>query len=146
AGYIRFFHATIDFFRRLHLPDWGKLAIGLVTVGAIAIFVPENLSDGYPIINLAMAGQFGLWMLATFCLAKLIASSISLGSGVPGGVFGPIFFIGTMAGGAIQRVFHAVVPELTGPCGSYALVGLGAFLAGTTHAPLTALFLLFEMT
>ena len=51
-----------------------------------------------------------------------------------------------MAGGTLQRVSAMVIPHLTGPRGSYALVGLGAFLAGTTHAPLTALFLLFEMT
>ena len=51
-----------------------------------------------------------------------------------------------MAGGAFQRVSVLLIPHLTGARGSYALVGLGAFLAGTTHAPLTALFLLFEMT
>jgi CBS domain-containing protein len=51
-----------------------------------------------------------------------------------------------MAGGFFQRVSAMVIPSLTGPRGSYALVGLGAFLAGTTHAPLTALFLLWEMT
>jgi CBS domain-containing protein len=71
---------------------------------------------------------------------------VSLGCGAPGGSFGPTFFIGTMAGGLFQRVSALVIPSLTGPRGSYALVGLGAFLAGTTHAPLTALFLLWEMT
>src|SRR5260370_8870940 len=51
-----------------------------------------------------------------------------------------------MGGGAFQRISALLIPELTGPRGSYALVGLSAFLAGTTHAPLTALFLLWEMT
>ena len=78
--------------------------------------------------------------------AKMFASSVSLGCGAPGGSFGPTFFIGTMAGGLFQRVSAMLIPHLTGPRGSYALVGLGAFLAGTTHAPLTALFLLWEMT
>ncbi|MHB8383737.1 MAG: chloride channel protein [Candidatus Binataceae bacterium] len=146
ASYIRVFNATAVYFRRMSLPQWQKLGIGLSLVGIIAIFLPANLSDGYPIINRAMAGEYGLGMLLVLCAAKYVASSLSLGSGAPGGVFGPIFFIGTMAGGVFHRVSSLYIPHLTGPRGSYALVGLGAFLAGTTHAPLTALFLLFEMT
>lgn len=146
AGYIRFFYGSASFFRRLKIPDWARLAIGLAVVGLIAIPLPQNLSDGYPIINQAMAGRFELGMLAALTMAKFTASSFSLGCGAPGGVFGPIFFIGAMAGGTFQRFFSIFVPHLTGPRGSYALVSLGAFLAATTHAPLTALFLLFEMT
>ncbi len=146
ASYIRVFNSTAAYFRRMDLPAWQKLGIGLSIVGAIAIALPENLADGYPVINRAMAGEYGLAMLLVLCAAKYAASSLSLGSGAPGGVFGPIFFIGTMAGGAFQRISAVFIPHLTGPRGSYALVGLGAFLAGTTHAPLTALFLLFEMT
>jgi len=146
AGYIRFFHATADQFRRLNLMAWQKLALGAAIVGTVAAFLPQNLSDGYPTINAAMAGQYEFAILAALTFAKMFTSSVSLASGAPGGVFGPIFFIGTMAGGAAQRSFAMFIPHLTGPRGSYALVGLGAFLAGTTHAPLTALFLLFEMT
>lgn len=146
AGYIRFFNATEAWFRRLNLPVWVKLEAGLAVVGVIAIWLPENLSDGYPVINRAMAGEFGIGMLAALTCAKIFASSVSLGCGAPGGSFGPTFFIGTMAGGLFQRVSAMVIPHLTGPRGSYALIGLGAFLAGTTHAPLTALFLLWEMT
>jgi CBS domain-containing protein len=61
-------------------------------------------------------------------------------------VFGPIFFIGAMSGGAFRSLSAWWVPELTGPRGSYALVGLAAFLGACTHAPLTAIFLLFETT
>jgi CIC family chloride channel protein len=146
AGYIRFFHATADRFRHLALSDWQKLGIGAILVGVIAIFLPQNLSDGYPTINDAMAGKYEFAMLAALTFAKMFTSSVSLGCGAPGGVFGPIFFIGTMGGGTFQRALAHVIPNLAGPRGSYALVGLGAFLAGTTHAPLTALFLLFEMT
>ena len=146
AGFIRFFNGTEAWFRRLDLPVWMKLEVGLAAVGVIAIWLPQNLSDGYPVINAAMAGEFGIAMLAAMTCAKFFASSVSLGCGAPGGSFGPTFFIGTMAGGLFQRLSAMVIPNLTGPRGSYALVGLGAFLAGTTHAPLTALFLLWEMT
>jgi CIC family chloride channel protein len=146
AGYIRFFHATSAFFRRLHVHRWLKLGAGLVTVGVIAIVLPDNLSDGYPIIDLALVGKLGVVMLSSLAAAKFFASVVSLGCGAPGGVFGPTFFIGTMAGGAFRQWCNFVLPGLTGPRGSYALVGLGAFLAGVTHAPLTAILLLFEMT
>jgi CIC family chloride channel protein len=146
AAFIRFFHFTAGAFRKMHVPDWVKIELGLGLVGIIAIGWPDNLSDGYPVINRAMAGEFGLATLAALTVTKFVGSSVSLGCGAPGGVFGPIFFIGTMAGGTFQRLSAMLLPHLTGPRGSYSLVGLGAFLAATTHAPLTALFLLFEMT
>jgi chloride channel protein, CIC family len=146
AAYIRFFNAAAIWFRRLPLAQWQRLALGLFVVGLIAIPLPQNLSDGYPVINLAMAGEYGLRLTVALAAAKFFASSVSLGCGAPGGVFGPTFFIGTMAGAACQRTFTILLPHLTGPRGSYALVGLGTFLGGVTHAPLTALFLLFDMT
>jgi chloride channel protein, CIC family len=146
AGYIRFFHATSAFFRRLQTHKWVKLGAGLGIVGVIAIVLPDNLSDGYPIIDLAFAGKLGALMLGSLAAAKFFASAVSLGCGAPGGIFGPTFFIGTMAGGAFRMLCNFILPGLTGPRGSYALVGLGAFLAGVTHAPLTAILLLFEMT
>jgi len=146
AGYIRFFHATARAFRRLGIPNWVKLAAGLALVGLIAIVLPENLSDGYPVIDLGLAGQLGAPRMAILAIAKIVASSISLGCGAPGGVFGPIFFIGTMTGGSFRLLSSILLPGLTGPRGSYSLVGMGALLAGTTHAPLTAILLLTEMT
>ena len=146
VAYIRFFHAIGRFFRRLTFPQPLKLTAGLAIVGLIAIPLPQNLSDGYPVINAAFAGQFGITMMASLMLAKFFASAISLDCGAPGGVFGPTFFIGTMAGGVFRELSYLIVPALTGARGSYALIGLGAFLGGVTHAPLTALFLLFEMT
>lgn len=146
AGYIHFFHATSATFRGLRTPQWARLALGLLIVGLIAIPLPQNLSDGYPVINLAMEGHFAIGMTLALCAAKFFASSVSLGCGAPGGVFGPTFFIGTMAGATFQRVMASMLPKLTGPRGSYALVGLSTFLGGVTHAPLTAIFLLLDMT
>ena len=146
AGYIRFFHSAGHYIRKVQLPQWAKLVLGLAAVGVIAIVLPKNLSDGYPVIDLALNGKLGLAMLLALAAAKFVASAISLDSGAPGGVFGPIFFIGAMSGGAFRGLVAMVVPGIAGPRGSYALVGLGAFLGAVTHAPLTALFLLFEMT
>ncbi|HVB81831.1 MAG TPA: chloride channel protein [Candidatus Binataceae bacterium] len=146
AAYIHFFHATAGAFRKMKVPEWARLAIGLAVVGLIAIPLPQNLSDGYPMINRAMEGRFAIGMTLALTAAKFFSSSVSLGCGAPGGVFGPTFFIGTMGGATFQRMMASIVPKLTGPRGSYALVGLGTFLCGATHAPLTALFLLLDMT
>ena len=146
AFYIRLFHATMAYFKELELPKWAKLAIGLVIVGLIAAVLPQNLSDGYPVIDEALAGRLPIVRMAMLSAAKIFASSISLGCGSPGGVFGPIFFIGAMAGGSFRGLSGMLAPELTAPRGSYALVGLGGFLSATSSAPLTALFLLLEMT
>jgi CIC family chloride channel protein len=146
AGYIHFFHATAGAFRKMKIPQWARLGLGLLVVGLVAIPLPQNLSDGYPMINLAMEGRFAIGMTLALTMAKLFTSSVSLGCGAPGGVFGPTFFIGTMGGATFQRMMSSILPRMTGPRGSYALVGLGTFLCGATHAPLTALFLLLDMT
>ncbi len=146
AAFILMFHATARFFDQQKFPRWAKLGVGLTAVGLIAAVLPQNLSDGYPIIDRSLGGQYEFRALVALASAKMVASSLSLGCGAPGGVFGPILFIGSMAGGAFQRVSAHIFPRLTGPRGSYALVGLGAFLGAVSHAPLTALFLLFEMT
>jgi CIC family chloride channel protein len=146
AGYTRFFHAVAARLRRLAWPRAVVLVAGLAAVGLLDAAVPGNLSDGYEVVNQALAGRLSGPTMATLAGAKIVGSSLSLGCGAPGGVFGPIFFIGAMTGGAFRTVSALVAPGLTGPRGSYALVGLGAFLAATTHAPLTAIFLLFEMT
>jgi len=146
VAYMRLFHAVAARARRLSWPRPVVLLGGLFLVGLIDVVLPENVSDGYPVVNAALAGQLPWRLMAVLAVAKIVASSLSLGCGAPGGVFGPIFFIGAMTGGAFRAVSSLILPGLTGPRGSYALVGLGAFLAATTHAPLTAVFLLFEMT
>jgi CIC family chloride channel protein len=145
-AYIRLFHATARFVRGRALNPAIPLLAGMLLVGLIAMAVPKNLSDGYPIMNEALAGEI-VWQSAlVLALAKIVGSIVSLSSGAPGGVFGPILFIGAMVGASYRALALLLLPGLTGPTGSYALVGLGAFLAATTHAPLAALFLVLEMT
>jgi CIC family chloride channel protein len=146
VAYMRLFHAVAKRFRRLAWPRSVVLLGGLAVLGLLDIALPENVSDGYPVVNQALAGELGWARMAALAVGKMVGSSVALGCGAPGGVFGPIFFIGAMTGGAFRALSAVLLPGLTGPRGSYALVGLGGFLAATTHAPLTAVFLLFEMT
>jgi CIC family chloride channel protein len=146
AAYTRLFHGVAVRLQRSAWPRAAVLLGGLALVGVLGVAVPGNLSDGYGMVNDALAGRLAWPLMVTLALAKILGSSVSLGCGAPGGVFGPILFIGAMTGGSWRALCAFLLPGLTGPRGSYALVGLGAFLAATTHAPLTAIFLLFEMT
>src|SRR5579883_136653 len=146
AGYIRLFHRVGSYLRAVRIAPTWRLLAGLALVGLIAVPLPQNLSDGYPVIDLALHGQVPFARSASLTAAKMIASALSLQAGAPGGVFGPVFFIGAMAGTTFRGVAATLLPGRTGPPGSYALVALGAFLGAVTNAPLTALLLLFEMT
>ncbi len=146
AVYVRLFHATIERVARSEVGTATKLVGGLVIVGLVGVVLPQNLSDGYPVINEALSGGLSTRVMVMLAVAKILTSCLSLACGAPGGVFGPIFFIGAMTGGAFRALSAWCVPGYTGPHGSYALVGLATFLGACTHAPLTAVFLLFETT
>jgi CIC family chloride channel protein len=77
---------------------------------------------------------------------KMLATCLTLGSGSSGGIFAPSLFMGAVAGGAFGFLVNAVFPGATASPGAYALVGMAAMVAGTTHAPITAMLIIFEMT
>jgi len=85
-------------------------------------------------------------LLACLVIAKAIATSITLGSGLPGGLFAPCLYLGAVAGGAFGHLAAQLFPTAGITPGAYALVGMGAFLSAATHSPMTAIFLLFEIT
>jgi len=86
------------------------------------------------------------WLLLMLVGVKIVATSMTIGGGMSGGIFAPSLFIGAMLGGAYGQLVHALFPEITASSGAYAIVGMGALVAGTTHGPLTAFLILFEMT
>jgi CIC family chloride channel protein len=141
--YIRTFFAIKDRFDGIHMNPHLKPALGALIVGSIGIFFPQILGDGYELIEMALEGNIIFVVMIALVFLKIIATSLTLGSGGSGGVFAPALFIGAMAGGAYG---HTLFPAHTANPGAYASVGVGAFLASATHAPLTAIFLLFEMT
>ncbi|KJR42863.1 chloride channel protein EriC [Candidatus Magnetoovum chiemensis] len=144
--YIKTFYKVKDFFDRLKTHHLIKPVIGAFIVGAIGIFFPQVMSDGYENITKALYGDYGIVLAVCLLCCKILATSITLGSGGAGGVFAPALFIGSMAGGAYGKAVTYFFPQYTSSPGAYATVGVGAFLAATTHAPLTGMFLLFEMT
>lgn len=144
--HIRTFYAVRDRWAALALHPQLKPIAGALIVGSIGIFFPQVMGDGYPYIETVLRGEGVVGLMLVLIFLKIFATATTLGSGGAGGVFAPALFIGAMIGGAFGGVVHSLMPGLTATPGAYAAVGIGAFLAASTHAPLTAIFLLFEMT
>ena len=144
--YIRAFFKIKDKFDGLNMNPHLKPALGALIIGIIGIFYPEVFGDGYEVIELALEGKMIFLVMFALIFIKIVATGLTLGSGGAGGVFAPALFIGAMVGGSYGWIVHYLFPAYTANPGAYATVGVGAFLAASTHAPLTAIFLLFEMT
>jgi chloride channel protein, CIC family len=144
--YIRTFYLVRDKYRDLPIHPQLKPLTGALCVGIFGMFFPQVMGDGYDYMKVVLDGAGITWVMFALIFLKIIATSITLGSGGAGGVFAPSLFIGAMLGGAFGSVAHKLLPAFTAGSGAYATVGIGAFLAAATHAPMTAIFLLFEMT
>jgi len=121
-------------------------AMGGVAIGAILIPVPQVMGVGYEYVDQALSGGLALRVLVLLCLMKVVATLISYASGNAGGVFAPSLFIGAMAGAAVGTLVNQYAPFPTAAPGAYALVGMGALFAGIVRAPLTSVFMIFEIT
>lgn len=121
------------------------LAVGLTT-GTLAIWVPEILGTGYDTLELAMLGELGLTTLALIVAAKLVATALGTGLGIPGGVIGPSLFLGACLGGIAGGLTNLWLGEFTASPGFYAMVGMAAMMAALLNAPLAALLAILELT
>ena len=135
-----------DIFDRFPLLPWLTTAVGGLMVGALALAYPQVMGVGYPVTEAAVWGRLSVGLLLVLVPAKLLATSLTLGSGGSGGIFAPSLFLGSLTGGLTGAAANFWAPSLTGPPGAYALVGMGAVVAGATHAPLTAILMIFELT
>lgn len=134
-------------FRRLpHATLVIQPAIGGALLGLLLVIRPEVMGVGYDSVDQALNGTVMLQSLLILCSLKLIATVLSYSSGNAGGIFAPTLFIGAMAGGAIGTVAHRLAPFPTAAPGAYALVGMGTLFAGIVRAPMTSVFMVFEIT
>ena len=147
ATFTRLLYLAQDWFARLRLPRPARTALAGLLVGVTGIFLPRVFGVGYESIEAALNGRdLGLWMLLALLIARLVLTPVSLGGGFQGGVFAPSLFLGAMLGGAFGLGADLLFPGLAIDPPAFAMVGMAAVLAGTVHAPLTAILLLFEMT
>ena len=144
--FVRALFGSQDVFEKLPLPNWLKPALGMLLVGAIGVKWPHVYGNGFETVNLTLREQLPIALLLALVPIKIIASSLTFGSGGAGGLFTPSLMLGALLGGAFGYGVHTLFPHVTAEHGAYALVGMGGVLAGMTHAPLTAIMMIFEQT
>ena len=108
--------------------------------------IPPVYGSGFAFIEEALQGNVPFLLLVMLIFLKPLATSFTLGSGNSGGVFAPSLFIGAMLGGSMGHLFYKWFPNISGPPGAYALVGMAAVFAAAARAPLTAMLIVFEMS
>jgi chloride channel protein, CIC family len=127
-------------------PAWLRPAVGGLLVGGIALFNPHVLGVGYEAADQALKSQLPLAILATVLGAKLLATAVSHGFGLAGGVFSPALVIGAMLGGTVGALAGELWPGSTAQIGDYAMVGMGGTAAAVLGAPISTTLIMFELT
>ncbi|MEO6094487.1 MAG: chloride channel protein [Fibrobacteria bacterium] len=145
-AFVSFYRGSQRYFASLKIPNFLKPAIGGLLVGLLAYSCPQVVGTNWSVLTEAVSGHFAFGALLLIAVAKILATSFTIGSGGSGGVFGPSLFIGGMVGGAIGFGLKALDPALVSNPGSYVLVGMGAFFAGAAKAPLAGLIMVCEIT
>ena len=123
-----------------------KLLLAGVLVGLIATIEPGVMGIGYDTVSQTLAGDLLLNALLILLVCKLLATAASIGLGIPGGVIGPVLFMGACLGGIFGLLIRLVFPELQVDAGFYSLLGMGAVMGASLQAPLAALTAIMELT
>jgi chloride channel protein, CIC family len=145
-GFMKSIMLSSNVAEKLPFPDFLKPAIGGAAIGCLAIWFPQVLGIGYGTTEAAVMVSFSLGLLISICIAKIIATAISIGFGFGGGVFSPALVIGAMLGGAYGTVFTGLFPDLSTGIGAYTILGMGALAAAVLGAPISTALVIFEMT
>jgi len=133
-------------FARIPGPRALVTALTGAALGGAVLLLPELWGVGYEPITAMLHGEIAWKMLLILLVAKLLATTASVSSGFAGGIIAPILFMGGALGGFFGQLVQKLMPESASPTGAWGLVGMAALTAAVTHAPLTSILLLFEMT
>jgi len=151
AGFIRGLHLAEDLFDRIK-SRYLRHILGMLMLGVLMYVLFRTLGQyfvdgvGYATVQAILAGQIStFWLLGLLAVCKLLATSLSLGSGSSGGIFSPSLFMGATLGGGFAALLNTFLPlQLSVP--AFAMVGMGAMVGGGTGAVMTAVTMIFEMT
>lgn len=122
------------------------LGLGGLLAGLTGALFPPALSGGYGWIEMAILGQVPTLMLVAMVLGKTLSTSLTIGSGMSGGMFAPALFVGGLSGGVVGRLAHDFWPSIAPQPGSYVLVGMAAFFSGIAKAPIGPLVMVCELS
>ncbi|MDE1950486.1 MAG: ClcB-like voltage-gated chloride channel protein [Burkholderiales bacterium] len=143
--YLRLLDLARHAFARWKAPLWARLGAGGLAVGAISVVEPQVWGNGYSVVNSMLQGGWLAPALLAVLVLKLLAVASTAGSGAVGGVFTPTLFVGAAVGGLFGALVRLHAPGLM-PEALAIAVGMGAFLAASTHAPLMSILMIVEMT
>jgi chloride channel protein, CIC family len=146
VGFLRALQGSRALFAKLPFALPWRLALGGLLMGVISVPMPEVWGNGYSVVNAVLHTPWPWTLIAMVLVAKAAATMATAGSGAVGGVFTPALFFGCMIGTLFGLAVQALWPASSSAPFAYAIVGMGAFLAGATHAPLMAILMIFEMT
>ncbi len=124
---------------------WTMAAGGLL-MGLMGVLYPKVLAGGYGWLEQAMLGELTVATMLVVLLGKTLATSLTLGSGMSGGMFAPALFVGGMTGGVVGFSANKVYPDIVTQPGGYVLVGMAAFFAGIANAPIGPLIMVCELS
>ena len=146
--FVKILYKTEDIFDAINIHWLLKAAIGGLLLGLVGIYHSEVHGVGYGVIEeiLNNPGQYGVIILSLLCVLKIFMTSVTIGAGGSGGVFAPSLFMGAALGGLFGICVQGIPYFGIASPGAYALVGMSAVVAGTTHAPIQAILILVEMT
>ncbi len=156
--YTRTFYGVTSLFRRLPLRHQLRPAVGALLTGLAGVLlyyafgrnqsVLSVLSFGYGSIQLAMTDETAIsgWVLLAIALGKILTTSLTIGSGGSGGVFGPSMVIGGCGGGALGVLLHHHWPALVPHPAAFVIVGMAGFFAAAAKTPISTLVIVSEMT
>ncbi len=144
--FIKSLYFLEDRYERLRIHPLIKPVTGGLVVGAIGLGFPQIFGVSYESIDACLQNQVVMWLAFVLVFAKVMATSFTLGSGGSGGIFAPSLFLGAMTGNFVGSIFQNAFPNSMSSPGAFSLVGMGAVVAAATHAPITAIIIIFELT
>ncbi|MCU7856948.1 MAG: chloride channel protein [Candidatus Thiodiazotropha sp. (ex Lucinoma borealis)] len=144
AAYVHLIQLISD--KTQSMTFWTRNAFAGVLIGLLALAVPQVMGIGYDTVNQILLGELGFNLLLILLFAKIVATAVSIGLGIPGGTIGPALFIGAAVGGIIAPLPGLVFEGHVSDPGVYALIGMGAVMGAALQAPLAALTAIIELT
>ena len=144
--FVKVLYRVEDLFDDIKLPLYLKAVFGGMILGTAGLVFQHLLGVGYGAIDLSLVQELAWWLMLLLIFLKILATSVTIGSGGSGGIFAPSLFLGAMTGGLFGVCVHSLFPSITASPGAYGIVGMAAIVSATTHGPITAILTLFEMT
>ena len=165
SAYFTFVYEGVNRFFSKFSSAYLRIVIGGAILGLLVFVMPPLYGEGHEVINHLKAGHpelsissnsFGwnlenpwvvILLLGGLVLFKVVATSVTFGAGGVGGIFSPMLFMGGVMGNCFARIINQIdILPYKLPLANFTLIGMTALMTGVLHAPLTAIFLIAEVT